>query len=555
MSTPNSVTGPDRRPGTDALRRGSNRRAEGGDEFGSALSAELKTDRRQATDKQADRNRQGEDEVGAARAQDRATQNRITQDRITQHRITRSKADQARTAEDRDRAGVIRATRADSDRTEEADQEASREARPEQNPTTGTGVPQVASQPPAPVAATGSGGSASGSGASGPAAVTGRTASAPASETPLPVPANAPQSAAEPAGETANNTTSAPATGQTPGPVPGTPVPAGSTPSPAGRHPDAPATPAAGELGAIDDSGPALTGPALTDTAAQGTGNQGGATPAAGARGGDVPGAGADRAGIPGTSLPAAAGLGEAALTESAAQPTDQPAPRSGSDAPPVAAAAPGTTDDASTGQNTGNGDQSGPGTPNPIAQPELPVQADVSGTTPVVGPATTGVAPATGPAAPAAAAPPPPSTPMPGPPAIQLATRIAPLRLDADGVHRLTVNLHPADLGPVQVVAEIRSGSINVQLSGATDAGHDALRNAMDDLRRELEQSGFSNTTLDLRQGSNQQDQARQQFGFLETARAGNGSSASASAINERAAAGPTAPRPPEDGRLDIQA
>ena len=90
---------------------------------------------------------------------------------------------------------------------------------------------------------------------------------------------------------------------------------------------------------------------------------------------------------------------------------------------------------------------------------------------------------------------------------------RIAPLRLDADGVHRLTVNLHPADLGPVQVVAEIRNGDINVQLTGSTDAGTEAIRNALDDLRRELEDSGFGNTTLDLRQGNAQQEQARQQF------------------------------------------
>jgi flagellar hook-length control protein FliK len=96
--------------------------------------------------------------------------------------------------------------------------------------------------------------------------------------------------------------------------------------------------------------------------------------------------------------------------------------------------------------------------------------------------------------------------------PATLIAMQIAPLRLTADGVHRLTINLHPADLGPVQVVAEIRGGEINVQLSGSTDAGNDALRNALDDLRRELQDAGFGNCSLDLRQGSPQQEQARQQ-------------------------------------------
>ena len=42
MSTPGSVTGPDRRPVTDATRRGAAARpGEGAEEFGTALSAEL----------------------------------------------------------------------------------------------------------------------------------------------------------------------------------------------------------------------------------------------------------------------------------------------------------------------------------------------------------------------------------------------------------------------------------------------------------------------------------------------------------------------------------
>jgi flagellar hook-length control protein FliK len=129
---------------------------------------------------------------------------------------------------------------------------------------------------------------------------------------------------------------------------------------------------------------------------------------------------------------------------------------------------------------------------------------------------------------------------------------RIAPLRLDADGVHRLTVNLHPVDLGPVQVVAEIRNGDINVQLTSATDAATDALRDAIGDLRRELQDAGFGNTTLDLRQGNaQQQEQARQQFNA--PAWAGNGGRETAQPVDEPA---PAVRRPaPGSGRLDIQA
>jgi hypothetical protein len=184
------------------------------------------------------------------------------------------------------------------------------------------------------------------------------------------------------------------------------------------------------------------------------------------------------------------------------------------------------------------------------------PDQTATPGALGQAGPAgVTGPQPAA-PAAPAAGAPPPAATPTPLPPAAaQLAMRIAPLRLDADGIHRLTVNLHPADLGPVQVVAEIRNGDISVQLTGSTDAGTDAIRNALDDLRRELEDSGFGNCTLDLRQGNAQQDQARQQFegaGY-----GGNRRNAGpAGGDPEPAESGPsTVRRAPGSSRLDVQA
>jgi flagellar hook-length control protein FliK len=111
-----------------------------------------------------------------------------------------------------------------------------------------------------------------------------------------------------------------------------------------------------------------------------------------------------------------------------------------------------------------------------------------------VVG-ATTAAAPlaSPAPAAPAAAVVPPTAQ--------QLAMRIVPLRLDGDGVHRLTVHLHPVDLGPVSVVAEIRNGAIQVQLTGSTEAARETLRSAMTDLRRDLQDAGFTSCQLDLRQ------------------------------------------------------
>ena len=77
----------------------------------------------------------------------------------------------------------------------------------------------------------------------------------------------------------------------------------------------------------------------------------------------------------------------------------------------------------------------------------------------------------------------------------------IVPLRREADGVHRLTVHLHPDGLGPVQVVAEVRDGGVSVQLATGTDAGHQALHEALPQLRQELADAGFANCNLDLRQ------------------------------------------------------
>ncbi|WP_307827813.1 flagellar hook-length control protein FliK [Planomonospora sp. ID82291] len=91
------------------------------------------------------------------------------------------------------------------------------------------------------------------------------------------------------------------------------------------------------------------------------------------------------------------------------------------------------------------------------------------------------------------------PAPQQPAPPASQIAVHVLPLRQDPDGIHRLTVHLHPADLGPVSVVAELRNGAVHLQLAGTSDGAFDALRSALPSLRQELEEGGFSACTLDL--------------------------------------------------------
>ena len=103
---------------------------------------------------------------------------------------------------------------------------------------------------------------------------------------------------------------------------------------------------------------------------------------------------------------------------------------------------------------------------------------------------------------------------------AYQLAENIAPLRRGPDGVHRLTVLLHPADLGAVQVVAEIRGGEISLQLAGTTEVGWQALTASLPQLRKELADAGFDQCSVVLRQdapgqsATDSQDRPNQQWG-----------------------------------------
>ncbi|MBB5967308.1 flagellar hook-length control protein FliK [Planomonospora venezuelensis] len=117
------------------------------------------------------------------------------------------------------------------------------------------------------------------------------------------------------------------------------------------------------------------------------------------------------------------------------------------------------------------------------------------------------------------------PAPQQPAPPASQVAVHVLPLRLDPDGIQRLTVHLHPADLGPVSVVAELRNGAVHLQLAGTSDAAFEALRSALPDLKQELEDGGFSSATLDLQREApgGQPGQDRRPLGQQDPAARGN--------------------------------
>jgi Meckel syndrome type 1 protein len=101
------------------------------------------------------------------------------------------------------------------------------------------------------------------------------------------------------------------------------------------------------------------------------------------------------------------------------------------------------------------------------------------------------------------AATPPAGAAPLPGSPAAlaeQVLTRISPLRQGPDGTHHLTMRLDPGHLGPLTVVAEVRNGTIRLELTAVMPAAQEALKQAAADLRRDLADAGFGSAAVDVR-------------------------------------------------------
>jgi flagellar hook-length control protein FliK len=85
-------------------------------------------------------------------------------------------------------------------------------------------------------------------------------------------------------------------------------------------------------------------------------------------------------------------------------------------------------------------------------------------------------------------------ATPLAG----QVARPLFTLATAAPGEHVLTVNVVPDNLGPVTVRAHVSADQVRVELFAPNDAGRDALRAILPDLRRDLAGTGM-NANLDL--------------------------------------------------------
>jgi len=95
-----------------------------------------------------------------------------------------------------------------------------------------------------------------------------------------------------------------------------------------------------------------------------------------------------------------------------------------------------------------------------------------------------------------------------------QIGRHITASRLAAvtrDHPTHLSVLLHPEDLGEVSVQLTLVSGRIDVQVSSQSDSTRDMLRQGMQDLRRQLSDSGVSVGDMDVSDGWSQQSNSSQ--------------------------------------------
>jgi flagellar hook-length control protein FliK len=83
-----------------------------------------------------------------------------------------------------------------------------------------------------------------------------------------------------------------------------------------------------------------------------------------------------------------------------------------------------------------------------------------------------------------------------------QVFAAVSPLLRGDDGSYAVQLQLHPHDLGAVQVTVDVRHGEISVQLHSSDPAAQDALRDGLSDLRRQLEEQGLRTGSMDVSSG-----------------------------------------------------
>jgi flagellar hook-length control protein FliK len=271
-------------------------------------------------------------------------------------------------------------------------------------------------------------------------------------------------------------------TGALPGTVPTEPAP-GSTPSGSGL-------PAAGALLSAGTSTVGMTGAGTPAATAPAASTVTGAAPVIAASVGAT--AGATAAPVPAASPTTPPALTPAPGEAPAAGPAGQTAVHHGLlSAHPVA----GGTHDAGTSSQQGQSD-----TPADARPETTPIAPDApTATTPTAGVDTPALAtaPAPAPATPTAA---PAGTHPPRTAAVleQVFPEISKLSTAGNGTQRMTLTLHPQDLGTVRVTLTVRDGSVQVSL--ASDQATSSLVQGSGDLHRLLEAQGVVDSRVVVR-------------------------------------------------------
>jgi flagellar hook-length control protein FliK len=113
----------------------------------------------------------------------------------------------------------------------------------------------------------------------------------------------------------------------------------------------------------------------------------------------------------------------------------------------------------------------------------------------------------------------------VPGHPPLagQLAGPLFSLATAKPGEHTMTLSVTPENLGPVTVRAHIGAEGVRVELFAPNDAGRDALRSVLQDLKRDLAAAGLG-TNLDLSARSGPDDRQQGGTGEPSGGRSGNG-------------------------------
>jgi flagellar hook-length control protein FliK len=144
---------------------------------------------------------------------------------------------------------------------------------------------------------------------------------------------------------------------------------------------------------------------------------------------------------------------------------------------------------------------------------------------------------------------PPTPDAPSEATPVQQIAEALNDVRRLADGSHRLSLQLHPQDLGAVQLEIAVRDGRLHVRAVAETEAARAAIEQSLPELRNELREVGVRPGSLEVGPDSSGRDASDAQARSAREPRA-----TGARGPENPAPSDPTIPTPSSASGVDIR-